>query len=63
MNEDEDIEPDPPEDESEASLAGWDAASDAWDTQAPRPTNPYAEETDNHREWDVGFHEYYKYNI
>jgi hypothetical protein len=63
MGDDEDIEPRPPDDESDASVAGLEAAIAAWDAQAPRPANPYAEETGDHRDWDQAFHEYYEYNV
>jgi hypothetical protein len=63
MNDDDDMGPGVPEVESDAFLAGWDAASEAWDAQATPSLNPYPTGTNNHRDWDKGSHEYCENNI
>jgi hypothetical protein len=62
MGDDEDIEPGPT-DESDAFVAGLEAAIAAWDTQTSPPPNPYAKKTADRQDWDEGFHEYCENSI
>jgi hypothetical protein len=62
-DEDEDIEPGPPDEENEAFDAGWQAAIAAWDAQAPGALNPYPKDTVDHRNWDEGAHEWCSNNV
>jgi hypothetical protein len=65
MNEDDDddIGPAVPADESDAFVAGLEAAIAAWDAQAPGALNPYPEDTADHRDWEEGAHEWYENNL